>query len=91
MSEYTREVPAQILYGFGEEMATTLEDVVLRRMLLGKSPSKGVECGRTLVRVLANYAGFQRGEAEDIVEEMGREFARRFMLNKTFLDSVRYI
>lgn len=77
----TREIPAQILFAFERESATQLEDVMLRRMLIGKTPTKGVE-GETRVReVLNRYLGMSEKDAEDAFRSYRESLYRRYLLN----------
>ncbi len=79
--EYTAEIPAQIVYAFEHESANTLEDVLLRRMLIGKSPRKGLDIPEAITAVLTGHLGKSRSEALDMFESARESIMRRFRMN----------
>ncbi len=82
LSRYTYEIPAQILYGYERESARRLEDIVLRRMLLGKSPTKGLDAEASLREVFSRYRGMSNREAEERIASFRNNLSRRFLLNR---------
>lgn len=80
LSPHTHEIPAQILYGFESESARGLEDVLLRRMLLGKSPTKGLEAEHFIKETLIKYMGKGHRESDDILESFRTDVAGKYML-----------
>ncbi len=66
--EETGEIPLQIVYGFEREMCRSLEDVVLRRMMLGKTPTKGMNELEMLKKILISHLGKSPGESRDMVK-----------------------
>jgi len=76
----TKEVPAQILYAFEKEKAHTLEDVALRRMLLGKTASKGKEEGKLFRKILTGYLGHTKEESDEMIKEWEGTLNRDYMV-----------
>ncbi|NIM20477.1 MAG: FAD-dependent oxidoreductase [Candidatus Latescibacteria bacterium] len=81
VSECTSEIPAQIVYGFEKEFARKLEDILLRRMLLGKSPSKGLEAGEAIKVALTKFMGKSPDEADDLFDEARQSIIKKFGMN----------
>jgi glycerol-3-phosphate dehydrogenase len=79
---YTGEIPAQVLFALEEEFAQTIEDIVLRRMLSGKSPAKGTDASEILLRILTEYLGRCEGDSRDTIEEMNRKIRKEYCMDK---------
>jgi glycerol-3-phosphate dehydrogenase len=81
LSPHTHEIPAQILFGYESESACRLEDIILRRMLLGKSPTRGLEAEPVVKEILVKYLGKSREESDEIFESFRTSVADKFMIN----------
>ena len=80
LSPETAEIPAQILYAHEKESARCLEDVLLRRMLIGKTPKKGLDAEGKIKEVLTRYMGKSPDEAEGLFSSFRDSAAAKFMI-----------
>ena len=62
-------IRAQILYAMHEEMALTLEDVMMRRTAIGTLGYPGDECTISVARIMANHFGWNQAQTEKQIEE----------------------
>jgi glycerol-3-phosphate dehydrogenase len=72
----THAIGAEVMHALGAELATTLEDVLLRRTMVALGPTVGLGPDRAAARLAAAHAGWDESHADAEVEAF-RERVRR--------------
>lgn len=60
----TKAIGAEVVFAFRHELARTLEDVLMRRTMVGLEPSCGVGADRTAADIAVRYLGWDEERAE---------------------------
>jgi glycerol-3-phosphate dehydrogenase len=76
VSPESRDIYAQVLYGIREEGAKTISDIVLRRMHLGITPSRGGPHAAQIAETAAQELGWSNDEKKHWVEKFAEDLAR---------------
>jgi glycerol-3-phosphate dehydrogenase len=74
----TPVLAAEVAVALREELATTLVDVVARRLLLGRLPDRGLGAATEVAAVASDIAGWSPARTRDELEGY-REWARRLL------------
>ncbi len=67
--DVTGALSAEVLYVLDREMALTLQDVLLRRTMVGLGPSAGLPAVERVARIAVDYAGWDPERAAHEVEK----------------------
>jgi glycerol-3-phosphate dehydrogenase len=79
VSPESRDIYAQVLYGIREEGAKTISDVVLRRMHLGITSSRGGQQAERIAETAGRELGWSNDEKKHWVERFADDLAREKM------------
>jgi glycerol-3-phosphate dehydrogenase len=69
ISPESRDIYAQVVYGIREEGAKTISDIVLRRMHLGITSSRGQQQADRIAEIAANELGWSNDEQKHRIEQ----------------------
>jgi glycerol-3-phosphate dehydrogenase len=73
---YSEAIGAEIVYAIRHELAHTLEDILLRRTMVGLGPDAGLNAVEPAARIAVKYAGWDDDYATQNVENY-RTYVRR--------------
>jgi len=77
ISQETGSVAAEVVFAFGEEMAETLADCLLRRTMVGLNGRLGLDALEASARVARRFLGWDEGRAAYEVESY-KSYVERF-------------
>lgn len=76
ISPESRDVYAQVLYSVREEEARTVSDIILRRMHLGITASRGLPQAERIAEIAGRELGWSKEETRHQVEEFQKEIQK---------------
>ena len=72
----SRDVYAQVAYSVMEEGARTLSDIILRRMHVGMTASRGIKQAEKIAEIAGRTLGWSADERRHHIEEFKKALAR---------------
>jgi glycerol-3-phosphate dehydrogenase len=79
ISSESRDIYAQVLYGIREEGAKTISDIVLRRMHLGITSSRGGQQAERIAETAGRELGWSNDQKKHWVERFADDLAKEKM------------
>ncbi len=74
----TGSIGAEVVFAVEREFARTLEDVMMRRTMVGLEPGHGVGADETVAAIARRHLGWDEARARDEVRRY-REYVERFV------------
>ncbi len=80
ISDWHRDIGAQVAYAVDHEGARTVADVLLRRTVMGVTHDLGRSAARPTAQIMASRMGWSAAEREQSVRDYFAELHRRFVV-----------
>lgn len=74
------EIEAEVLYAAREEMASTVGDVLLGRLTIGRAPGNGLDCAERVSEILGDELGWDAARRRTEIERFEHDVRMRLVI-----------